>query len=273
MRQQNLEYNLNNSLLKKIEHLRELMLQLQPGILAVSGGLDSRFLAHMADYWQLDYLALFFQGPHMTPQEKTYAHEFLQGLNIHFSVLEINPLEQPNVAANYPDRCYFCKGFLFQSARNLANGRRQNILEGSHMSDTNEYRPGHKALQELQIISPLYRAGFYKEEVRSCARYFGLIHPEQSSRPCMLTRFDYGYGPDSNELYQIACAEDNLYDLGLQDFRIRVVAHQYYLQIKSSEQELLAKKRKKVEKILHQAGLTPFEIISSARVSGFFDRK
>ncbi|MFW6415557.1 MAG: hypothetical protein ACOCZ2_04490 [Thermodesulfobacteriota bacterium] len=271
--QQNPEYRPNNSLSKKIEDLQELMQQLQPGILAVSGGLDSRFLAHMADAWNLDYQALFFQGPQMTPREKTFAHKFLRGLNIPFSVLEINPLEQANVAANNRDRCYFCKSHLFESAQNLVNNRRQNILEGSHLSDANEYRPGHRALQELQIISPLARAGFYKGDIRSCAHYFGLVHPDQSSRPCILTRFDYGYKPNTNELHQIAGAEDRLCDLGLKDFRIRVLADKYCLQVKSSEQGLFSQNLEAVEKILQQAGLTRFEIIFSSRVSGFFDWK
>ena len=109
---QNTEYHPNQSLQNKIKQLRNLLIELQPAYLAVSGGLDSRLLAFLADYWELDYRAIFFQGPQITPKEKAFTQKFLEDLNIDFSILEINPLQEENVAANNPDRCYYCKTFL-----------------------------------------------------------------------------------------------------------------------------------------------------------------
>ncbi len=267
---QNTEYHPNQSLQNKIKQLRNLLIELQPAYLAVSGGLDSRLLAFLADYWELDYRAIFFQGPQITPKEKAFTQKFLEDLNIDFSILEINPLQEENVAANNPDRCYYCKTFLFNSAQNLIGIPGVNILEGSHLSDLNEYRPGNLALQKLQIISPLARAGFYKPEIRECARYFKLTHWEQASRPCLLTRFAYGHPPQPRELELIAQAEDQLGDLGFRDFRIRVLADKYYLQMANSEKELYAEKEQETREVL--SGLTPLEIFFTPQVSGFFDQ-
>lgn len=40
------------------------------------------------------------------------------------------------------------------------------VLDGTNLSDLGDYRPGLKALEELNVVSPLKDSGLTKEEIR-----------------------------------------------------------------------------------------------------------
>lgn len=265
--------NLETELQGKIHSLQKQLISLQPGCIAVSGGLDSRFLASLARLWRLDYMTIFFSGPHLAAFEKKFALSFLKNLQLPSTILHIDPLEVSEVAHNCKDRCYYCKIHLFTQARQEAwvSGF-ANILEGSHTSDQNEYRPGHQSLQQLGIKSPLQTAGFTKEDIRICARSLGMPAPDQPSRPCLLTRFPYGFLITSKSLSEIAHAEECLYRLGLRDFRIRVTRiHEWSLQISWHEKQRWSDSQTLLKSTLSQLGSRISGPFFVKQLSGYFD--
>src|SRR5690606_10879203 len=100
---------------------------------------------------------------------------------------------------NPADRCYHCKLARFQALQTLAASghfgedfRKAVVVEGSNADDRLDYRPGARAVAELDIRSPLQEADFSKAEVRALARALGLIVWDRPSAPCLATRFPYG---------------------------------------------------------------------------------
>ncbi|MFO8031293.1 MAG: hypothetical protein R6U22_02010 [Desulfohalobiaceae bacterium] len=267
---------LDPGLQEKLLHLRQRLQSLQPGLLAVSGGVDSRLLAWLIKHWGLDFRLVFFSGPHISPAARDGALGFLQGLGLPYQVQARDPLQDPEVAVNSKQRCYFCKLALFgpasQEARSTLPGL--SLLEGSQLSDLQGHRPGLQALKELQVQSPFVSAGLDKGDIRSVALAMGLEQPEQPSRPCLLTRFAYGLPPEHTLLQRLGRAEDSLQGLGLQDFRLRVLSRDTFcLQLKQQERDSWMENQEQALQILEQEGFFGIEIMFSQHISGFFDSK
>ena len=108
-------------------------------------------------------------------------------------VIKIDELQDAGIMNNPIDRCYLCKKYLFLRLRREAERLGISvIMEGTNEDDLHVYRPGIKALRELEIISPLAQAGLTKQEVRMLATEYGLSVASKPSAPCLATRFPYG---------------------------------------------------------------------------------
>lgn len=256
----------------KLDRLHNELLALQPGLLAFSGGVDSRLLAFLASQWALDYKLVFFSGPHISPAAREWALQSLTSFGLPHLVQTKDPLQDSRVAANTKQRCYYCKQHLFQSVAAKAQNKQINILEGTHLSDLQGHRPGWLALQELKVFSPFLSAGLDKADIRLAARYAGLQHPDQPSRPCLLTRFAYSLSPSHGLLARLGLAEDRLQELGLSCFRLRITAPgSFYLQIDSREKAFWSQNKDRVQQILDSEGFPGARTLFSRRISGFFD--
>lgn len=257
----------------KLETLQEELFSLQPGLIAVSGGVDSRFLLHAALLNKFDFQAVFFSGPLQTPLEKAVAVNWLLQQKVAFHVIFTDPLQVNGVGDNSVMRCYHCKRAMFGQALQLSRKLGlQAVLDGTQADDTREYRPGLRALQEIGIHSPLAVAGLTKNEIREIARELGLDSPEQPSRPCLLTRFSYGLTPSEEELVLVARAEAMLYDAGFENFRLRVLPERIVLQLAVSERKLWEEHKEAMLLRMRSIGIDIGQTFFSEKVSGFFDR-
>ncbi|WP_051564243.1 hypothetical protein [Desulfovermiculus halophilus] len=257
----------------KLQTLRDTLIKLQPGIIGASGGVDSSFLAWFAGYWGLDYLAVFLEGPHLSPDEARAARNLLPGLPLSSAVASFSPLDVLEVRENPRDRCYHCKTALLARLRTLGRTGRETVVDGSHLSDRTEYRPGRRALREQGAVSPLAEAGILKEEIRAYARDMGLEQAEQPSRPCLMTRFAYGQMVTNRMLAQVGRAEDALRAMGLSHFRIRIVDQgRCLLHIHSSQRDAAFFQPESIHTIMEQAGFSSFGLECVDTLSGYFDR-
>ncbi|MCD8339188.1 MAG: ATP-dependent sacrificial sulfur transferase LarE, partial [Burkholderiales bacterium] len=223
---------------EKLEKLNQILLKAAPhGRLAIafSGGIDSRFLSYTAKRFGFKPHLYHFTGPHLAPGETEEAINWAKEHEFEITVLPINPLEVHEVSYNQKDRCYYCKKVLFSKLAELADAP---ICDGTNHSDLGAYRPGIRALEELNIHSPLALAGITKSEIRRLSKETGLDRPEQPSKPCMLTRFPYQYHLDPQLLTLAGNLEKSLskffQDLltWLPAFRIRQTAnHRFELHI------------------------------------------
>ena len=207
-----------------------------PFAIAFSGGLDSRFLAHAAALGGLPFHLYHIRGPHVPDAESLEALAWAKAQGMDLSVLELDPLDIPEVRENGRERCYGCKRRLFSLllARAADDGFAV-LCDGSNASDQHAYRPGIRALRELGIRSPLADAGLAKQDIRAVGAATGMDRPDQQARPCLLTRYAYGLAPDARSLAALARAEaligamlKQACDLGRlpapPDFRLRLVA-------------------------------------------------
>lgn len=260
----------------QFEHLLALLGELgKKGLsIAYSGGLDSRFLSHAAlRVVDAGRLHLFhITGPHIPASETAWALDWAAARGLNVTLVPMNPLTLPPVAAGHDERCYFCKNALFTELTRRAN---TVLCDGSNASDQHGYRPGLRALRELGVRSPLAESGLEKPVIRELARSTGLERPEQQARPCLLTRLPYGMAPTTTVLDQITVMEEQV-DATLRalfperpepwDFRVRMTADGLTLhlghQLNADQEQTLR----------HALNAFPrINMVYAERISGYFD--
>jgi uncharacterized protein len=124
---------------------------------------------------------------------------------------------------NPPDRCYFCKKKLFETFLDYSKrSGYSTVIEGTNASDTNDYRPGRIALQELGVISPLLEVGLTKAEIRLLSKRRHLSTWNKPSMACLASRIPYGDPITAELLKRIAQAEAILHQQGYLACRVRV---------------------------------------------------
>lgn len=261
--------------------LRGLLAALPRVAVALSGGLDSRFLCHMALAAGCDLVALHASGPHVPGEESAAAGDWARPRGLRVITIVHDPLALPEVAANSRERCYACKRALIAGMRAAlaAAGEEGRVLcDGGNFDDLQAFRPGLRAVAEARVRSPLAEAGLTKAAIRELARVTGLDRPGQAARPCLLTRLAYGMAPDAALLARVAAAEAALAALdaadkaahgpcgGLGDFRLRL-APEPVLQCARLPERLAAR----VDAALAAHAFAPFGLVTGGKVSGFFD--
>ena len=252
--------------------LTQLLAAKSPFALAFSGGLDSRFLAHVALTARLPFTAFHVTGPHIPQKETEKALLWLSCRKIENKIIVFDPLKITTVQAGSVERCYACKKEMFLRLRTLTEN--MPMLDGSNASDLKQFRPGLKALKELGVLSPLAECGISKPNVRTLAAFSGLDDPSQPSRPCLLTRFDYGVTPTSCLLSQIEKAECAVAELGFTDFRLRISkTSAALLHVGWDEAGLLEQKHADLTSVLVEHGFENITAEAQISLSGYFDEQ
>lgn len=240
--------------------------------IAYSGGLDSRFLSHMAQRAGLPVLLLHAQGPHMPPAESQWAQDWARQRALELRLLPFDPLKLPGVADNSPQRCYVCKQALVRCLRkSLASPdspqRAWILCDGTNADDLHAHRPGLRALQEAQVLSPLAACGLSKERIRQWARESGLEQPAQQARPCLLTRLAYGMPPTPELLHSLAACEAALALAGLPNLRLRLTPAPLLQSLPLNEEQ-----RRAARRLLEEHNFAKATLVEEETLSGYFDR-
>ena len=192
-------------------------------LIAYSGGVDSTFLASVAnEVLGQQAMAVFAHSPIYPPHEREHAEALARKLGFRFTMIEGNELENTRFVANSPDRCYYCKGELFQQLRKIASAEGLDwIADGSNYDDLGDYRPGRRALAELGIRSPLCEVELTKDEIRRLSKKGGVPNWGKPASPCLASRIAYGIPVTRDTLRRIADGERYLQNLGISECRLR----------------------------------------------------
>ena len=189
---------------------------------AFSGGVDSGLVLAMAHRaFPKDCLALTVAFRSLPTAERQAIKDFCQKSNIRHRFIEVDELLIPGFADNQPDRCYHCKHFLFSQMQSIADDAGLTLVDGSNVDDRQGYRPGLRALRELNVVSPLAECDLDKNAVRRLAQALALPMADKASKPCLATRFPYGEQLTHQKLNRVARAEELLEGLGFTNFRVR----------------------------------------------------
>ena len=222
--------------------------------LGFSGGVDSACLLHAGVTAGADIKPYFIKTAFQPAFELADAQKLAQGLGVALTVVELDALADPRVAANPADRCYYCKRNLFRALkeRAIADGY-PVLLDGTNASDQADDRPGMRALAELSVRSPLRECGLTKAEVRARSRAAGLFTWDKPAYACLATRVPAGEALTADILARVEGAEDALFRLGYTDFRVRVFHGAARLQLPRGQMERAAREAEDI-----QAALKPY---------------
>jgi pyridinium-3,5-biscarboxylic acid mononucleotide sulfurtransferase len=207
----------------KEERLREIFRELDSVIVAYSGGVDSSYVAYVANA-ELGPRAVCITGDSASLPEYQRAEidSVVQKFGFQHEVIQTEELENPGYRANNPDRCFFCKDELYTKLESVARTRGiKNIVDGSTVDDLGDYRPGRRAASQHAVRSPLIEVGLTKSEVRELSRRATLPTWDKPASPCLSSRIAYGTTVTIERLSKVDRGEEILREFGFREFRVR----------------------------------------------------
>lgn len=243
---------------EKTDGLKKTLRELDSVVVAYSGGVDSSLLLHMAHEVLGDRaVGVLVVSPLIPDDERAEAEVIARKIGAPLAILEIGDLEDPNILANTPERCYFCKASICDllKAHAAQHGYRA-VVDGSNVDDLGDYRPGQRAARECGMRSPLQEAGLTKAEIRTLAREAGLPNWDRPSSACLASRIPYGTPITNKALSQVGEAEGMLRDLGLRQLRVRHHGDVARLEILPEDFDTVLAHRDAIVKALNDLGFT-----------------
>jgi len=221
------------------------------GALALSGGVDSSFLAWAAGKYGQNWRAYYVSSTFQPAFECADAKKVSEFAGVPLTIIDVDILSHNEVMENPENRCYFCKKVIFGAILELAaaDGYRL-VIDGTNASDDVSDRPGMKALQELSVRSPLRECGFTKADVREHSRKAGLFTWNKPSYACLATRVPAGTAITAEALQKVERGETLVSSLGFQNFRIRVRGEQALLQFQADQMSYAFELREDLQRLL-----------------------
>ena len=209
---------------RKYQRLKEILKGYGSCAVAFSSGVDSTFLLQAArEALGENVAAVTTTAPWFPVRESDETKAFCESRGIRHILVSMDDSGIPQFKENPPDRCYHCKKALFQNMRSIAEELGCAVVaEGSNTDDDGDYRPGHLAIRELGIRSPLREADLSKDDIRTLSKQMGLQTWSKPSFACLASRFPYGEIITKEKLGMVEQAEDYLLSLGYTQMRVRI---------------------------------------------------
>ena len=215
--------------------------------LAFSGGVDSAYLLYAAVRCGAQVRPYYVKTAFQPQFEYEDALRLADQLGVPMKTIHLNPLDDPQVAANPGNRCYYCKRHIFTA---IAQAAREEgfhlLLDGTNASDRVDDRPGMQALRELEVLSPLRLCGLTKAEIRRRSREAGLFTWDKPAYACLATRIPTGTAITLEDLQRTERCEAFLMELGFSGFRIRLMDGCARLEMPEAQFSLLLAHREAV---------------------------
>lgn len=216
-------HSLTSNLDRKEHALRARLALLNSVLVAYSGGTDSAFLAWSAhEVLGGKMLAVLADSPSLPRRELKLALEFAEHWHIPLKVIATQEMERPEYVRNDACRCFHCKDELFTVLeKERARLNFQHIAYGKNLDDQGDFRPGQRAAEQHNVLSPLAEAGLTKDDIRCLSQRAGLQIWDKPASACLSSRIEYGRAVTREALAAIEAGEDALRDLGFRHARVR----------------------------------------------------
>ena len=177
--------------------------------IAVSGGVDSMTLAHVAARHSRAQATMFHATSPAVPaaaRERVEAHAAHHGWRL--VVVDAEELADARYRANPVDRCYYCKTNLYARIAAMTS---DPIASGTNRDDLGDYRPGLRAASEHAVVHPYVEAALDKVDVYALASTLGLADLARlPAQPCLASRVETGIAIDAADLAFIDAVETEL---------------------------------------------------------------
>jgi len=177
--------------------------------IAVSGGVDSMTLAHVAHRFSRARTTMYHAAGPAVPKSagrRVASHAKRHGWPL--ATIDAGEIDDARYRANPLDRCYFCKTNLYARIRGLTDDA---IASGTNTDDLADFRPGLRAAAERGVVHPYVDAGIDKRGVYAIAGRLGLDDLETlPAQPCLSSRVETGIAIDETDLAFIDTVEAEL---------------------------------------------------------------
>lgn len=220
------------------QNLRALLRGYSSAIIAFSGGVDSAYLAYVAnDELRERALAVTGDSASYPTFQRELSEQLTNRFGIYHEIVFTEEFDDPNYTSNPANRCYYCKSELYTKLNALKLERGFAVIcDGTNADDVGDYRPGRQAARELGVRSPLEECGLTKAEIRELSRRAGLPTWNEPASACLSSRVPYGQMVTIEKLSMIDKAEMALKQLGFRLVRVR--HHGDVARIEIAEEEM-----------------------------------
>jgi uncharacterized protein len=202
--------------------LRETLSSLDAVVVAYSGGVDSAYLAYVAnDTLGPRATAVTADSPSYPERHRQMAVQIAEQFGLRHEIIRTSELERPEYRANPANRCYYCKHELYTHLTRIAATRKATVIDGNNADDRGDYRPGRQAAREFGVRSPLDEVNLGKDEIRQLARRAGMPTWDEPASACLSSRIPYHSEVTDEKLRTIERAEQALHALGFRVCRVR----------------------------------------------------
>lgn len=224
---------------KKYNDLIEYIAGLKKVAIAYSGGVDSTFLVKAAKVALGDnVIAITINSPYIPDWEIVEAKEIAEEIGVTHVIIDM-PMDD-SIVNNPNDRCYLCKTLLFSKMVSYAKEHGFNtVMDGTNLDDTKDFRPGLRALKELNVVSPLLECKLTKDDIRKYSKDLGLPTHNKPAYACLMTRIPHNTNVTDEMLRRIEKAEVFIHSLGIKQLRVRTHGDIARIEVAKDSRDLL----------------------------------
>ncbi len=258
------------SLDSKLKRLKTKVKGSESAVIAFSGGVDSSLVC-MVSHEVLGDRAVAATATSQTypPGELAAAKAIAKKIGIELIVIKTDELKNPNFSKNPSVRCYYCKRELLQRLERIRKRLRfKHIFDGTNRDDRSDFRPGLRAVEEFNVVSPLAEAGLTKAEVRKLAFKYGLPNADKPANPCLASRIPFGQKITLKKLKRIALAEAFIRSLGFRVVRVRDYGTAARIEVGGDELSRAKELEDKIFSALKKIGYAKIELDERGYQSG-----
>ena len=243
--------------MKKIDELKEILIDLRRVVVAYSGGLDSTFLLKAAiDTLGKDNVIA------VTARSKTYplseyreARATAKRFGAKHLTINTRELDIKNFRANPVNRCYYCKKELFKRLNAIKERYgMEHVVDGTNSDDLKDIRHGSKAAGEEGVKRPLLEAEITKDDIRKFSKNLRLSTWNKPSFACLASRFPFNERITMAGLKKIEDAEGRMRGMGFKQVRVRLHGKTARIEVPEKALSLGLKLKDRIVKDLKDLG-------------------
>ena len=257
---------MNNELRQKYKELQQSIKILDSAMVAFSGGIDSTLVLKAAhDALGNRVIAVTADSPSLPRRELEETKKIANDIGAKYIVINTEETQDEAYLKNPSNRCYYCKSELYAKLKTISKELGiKHILNGTNFDDLSDYRPGLKAANENNIISPLKDAKITKDEVRKLAKQLNIKIWDKPSSPCLSSRVPYGQTITLKKLAVIEEAENFLKNFGIKELRVRHFGNKARIEVNDDDKPIINNNFNTIQQKFNEIGFNKI-IISNFR--------